>query len=109
MKTNYRNLLRTLPLLALLPVAFQTLARTEIHAEAEAPTSSTTAIAIECAHRYISQSDAARVMRTDSFSQTYAKRQSLYANVARACHRGVRQVLLVVDVPAERQPALASK
>ena len=97
MKTINRNFLRTLPLLALIPLSSQ----------AEAPASTT--IAIECDHRYISQSDAARVLRTDNFSQTYAKRQSLYANVARACHGGVQQVLLVTAVPAERRRTLASR
>lgn len=97
MKTINNKLLWTLPLLALIPLASQ----------AQAPASTT--IAIECEHRYISQSGAARVLRTDNFSQTYAKRQSLYANVARACHGGVQQVLLVTEVPAERRRALASR
>ena len=97
MKTINHNRLWTLSLLAVIPLA----------AQAQAPASAT--IAMECQHRYISQVDAARVMGTDNFSQTYAKRQSLYANVARACQRGVREVLVVVEVPAQTQRALASK
>jgi hypothetical protein len=76
--------LLTLPLLALLPLA----------AYAQPPATSYT-VAVDCDHAYISQRDAARVLRTDNFSQTYTKRQSLYANVARACKSGAGQVLLV--------------
>lgn len=65
-----------------------------------------TTIAIDCAHRYISQRDAARVLGTDNFWQTYAKRQSLYAHVARLCHSGVERVLLVAsDRPPEPRTA----
>lgn len=103
MKTINRNVLRLLPLLALVPVYSQA------QTAAQAPAPASTTIAIECGHRYISQSDAARVLRTDNFSDTYAKRQSLYANVARACHSGVRQVLLVTEVPAESHRTLASR
>ena len=78
-------LLSTLPLLALMALASQ------------AATPATGMIAIDCDHRYISQRDAARVLRTDNFSQTYAKRQVLYADVARACHSGARQVLLATE------------
>ena len=101
MKTINRNFLRALPLLALIPLASQ--------AETPAQPPAGTTIAIECEHRYISQADAGRVLRTDNFSQTYAKRQSLYANVARACHSGIRQVLLVSEVPAVSHRPLASR
>jgi hypothetical protein len=57
--------------------------------------SSATTVAVDCDNRYISQQDAARLLHTDNFSQTYAKRQSLYANVARMCQDGGGQVLLV--------------
>jgi len=88
-------LLSTLPLLALLAFASQ------------AATPATGVIAIDCDHRYISQRDAARVLRTDNFWQTYAKRQALYANVARACHSGVKQVLLVTGEGRGKNRALA--
>ena len=73
----------------------------------QAATPATGVIAIDCDHRYISQRDAARVLRTDNFSQTYAKRQTLYANVARACHSGVKQVLLVTGEGQGKNRTLA--
>lgn len=83
--TNLRTTcLLTLPLSALLPLA----------AYAQPPATTHT-VTVDCDNTYISQRDAARLMRTDNFSQTYTKRQSLYANVARACKSGARQVLLV--------------
>lgn len=83
--TNLRtNCLLTLSLSTLLPLA----------AYAEPPATTYT-VTVDCDRTYISQRDAARVLRTDNFSQTYTKRQSLYANVARACKSGARQVLLV--------------
>lgn len=87
-----------LPLLALLPLL-------PLVAQTEPP--ATGPVAVACEHRYISQRDAARVLRTDNFSQTYAKRQSLYANVARLCHSGVSQVLLVVDEPQPKARTVA--
>lgn len=85
MKRPRNHCLKTLLLLAL--VAPASLA---------APAASTT-IAIECAHRYISQRDAARALGTANFWQTYAKRQSLYAHVARLCQSGVERALLVAS------------
>ena len=83
--TNPRTTcLLTLSLSALLPLV----------AYAQLPATTHT-VTVDCDHTYISQRDAARVMRTDNFSQTYTKRQSLYANVARACKSGARQLLLV--------------
>jgi hypothetical protein len=61
-----------------------------------------TTVSIDCDHRFLSQADAARVLGTANFSQTYAKRQSLYANVARRCQSGASQVLLVVEDPQPR-------
>ena len=49
-------------------------------------------LAIDCQNRYISQRDAGWLMGTDNFSQTYARRAELYANVARACAAGVAAV-----------------
>ena len=89
MKNPRKYGLLTLSLLVLTPLASQA-----------APPASTT-IAIDCESRYISQRDAARVLRTGNIAQTYAKRQSLYATDARVCHSGVEQVLLVTG---ERQP-----
>ena len=66
-------------------------------------------IAINCDHRYISQADAARVLHTDNFSQTYAKRQSLYTNVARTCQKGVDEVLLLAREPRRDLRTLASR
>ena len=80
-----------LPLVVLLPFASQ----------ADSRDDSGDSVTVACGDRYISQRDAARVLHTDNFSQTYAKRQSLYVNIARLCHRGVDQVLLVAN---ERQP-----
>jgi len=83
--TNPRTTcLLTLSLSALLPLV----------AYAQPPATTHT-VTVDCDHTYISQRDAARVLRTDNFSQTYTKRQSLYADVARACKGGARQVLLV--------------
>ena len=97
--TNFRKTyLLTLPLLSLLSLA----------ANAQSPVA-TSLVTVDCEHRYISQRDAARVLRTDNFSQTYAKRQSLYANVARACHGGVKQVLLVAEGRPDSRPKLASR
>lgn len=97
--TNFRKTcLLTLPLLTLLSLA----------ADAQSP-AATSLVTVDCEHRYISQRDAARVLRTDNFSQTYAKRQSLYANVARACHSGVKQVLLVAEGHPDSSPTLASR
>lgn len=97
--TNFRKTcLLTLPLLTLLSLA----------ANAQSP-AATNIVAVDCEHRYISQRDAARVLRTDNFSQTYAKRQSLYANVARLCHGGVDQVLLVANERTPRSRAVASR
>jgi len=98
--TNIRNrCLWMLPLLALLPLV----------AQGEPPAIYNAPIAIDCEHRYISQRDAARVLRTDNFSQTYPKRQSLYANVARLCHGGVEQVLLVTDGRRDGGRTIASR
>ena len=95
MKSIRVYLLSTLPMLTLMALASQ------------AATPATGVIAIDCDHRYISQRDAARVLRTDNFSQTYAKRQTLYANVARACHNGVKQVLLVTGEGQGKNRTLA--
>lgn len=97
MKTPRKHCLWTLPLLALVPLA-----------SLAAPPASTT-IAIACERPYISQRDASRVLHTDNFSQTYAKRQSLYANVARRCQSGVEQVLLVTSERQPRPPTLAAR
>ena len=97
MKPTRVHPLSTLPLLALMALASQ------------AATPATGVIAVDCDHRYISQRDAAHVLRTDNFSQTYAKRQTLYANVARACHSGVKQVLLVTGEDQRRNRTIASR
>jgi len=68
-----------------------------------------TQIVVSCDHRYISQRDAARVMKTDNFSQTYDKRQSLYANLARQCHRGIDQVLLTRNPPTDHPRTVAAR
>lgn len=85
MKRIHIHSLQVIALLALSPLA----------AQADPPANG--GIAVECDHRYISQRDAARVMNTDNLSQTYDKRTTLYANVARICHRGVQRVVLVHD------------
>lgn len=95
------NILRKSPV-SILPVLF--LAAFAAHSAPPAGT-----IAIACDHRYISQADAARVLHTDNFSQTYAKRQSLYANVARTCQKGVDEVLLVAREPRRDPRTLASR
>ena len=89
MSIRRKHFVLILSLLILAPLASQ----------AEPP--ATGIVAIDCEQRYISQRDAARVLHTDNFSQTYDKRQSLYANVARLCQSGVDEVLLVTR---ERQP-----
>jgi hypothetical protein len=78
---------------------------------ADPPATDTTSatVSVDCDHRYLSQADAARVLGTDNFSQTHAKRQSLYANVARRCQSGASQVLLVVDQPQPRVRTLATR
>ncbi|MGH8076110.1 MAG: hypothetical protein ACREPE_02130 [Lysobacter sp.] len=89
--TNFRrHSLQILPLLILMPLASQ----------AEPPVVRNSTVAVECDNRYISQRDAARVLHTDNFSQTYAKRQSLYADVARLCHSGINQVVLMAQTRA---------
>lgn len=92
-----KHLLWTLPLLALAPLASQA-----------APPAAPPVNSIDCDHQYISQRDAARVLHTDNFSQTYAKRQSLYANVARLCQGGFDRVLLVTSEP-KPEPQAARK
>ena len=87
----------TLSMLVLMPLASQ------------AATPASTTIAIDCESRYISQRDAARVLRTDNFAQTYAKRQSRYANVARVCHSEVEEVLLVTGEHQPKPRTLASR
>lgn len=57
------------------------------------------AVLVDCDHRYVSQRDATRVLDTDNFSQTYAKRQALYANLARLCHGRSVNILLVTQPP----------
>ena len=98
--TNLRTTCRvTLPLLALLPLAAYAQPPATIHT-----------VKVDCDLIYISQRDAARVLRTDNFSQTYDKRQALYANVARACKSGVRLVLLVTtDGSHDSSRQLASR
>lgn len=99
MTNLHATCLLTVALLALLPLA--------AHAQ---PPSTTSTFTVDCDHTYISQRDAARVLRTDNFSQTYAKRQSLYANLARACKTGAGQVLLVTTDPGHgRSRPLASR
>lgn len=94
MTTVRKNFLSILPLLTLIPLASQ--AQPFVTNNAAAAT-----IAIDCGHRYINQRDASRIPQTDNFSQTCAKRQSLYANVTRHCQCGVDEVLLAA---IERQP-----
>lgn len=96
MNTNHKSPVSILPLLMLAAFA--------AHAAPPAAT-----IAINCDHRYISQADAARVLHTDNFSQTYAKRQSLYVNVARTCQKGVDKVLLVTGHPQTNMRTIASR
>lgn len=78
-----------------LAVPFLTFA--SLSAQAEPPAVGPSTVTVECEKRYISQSDAARVMHTDNFWQTYAKRQSLYANVARLCQTGISAVVLMAQ------------
>lgn len=49
---------------------------------------------IDCSRRYISQADAARLFGTNNVSHVYARRQTLYANLARACAGGAGTVTL---------------
>jgi hypothetical protein len=40
---------------------------------------------VGCGHRYIGMGDAARLFGTNNTSQVYARRQTSYANLIRAC------------------------
>lgn len=40
---------------------------------------------VDRGHRYISMGDAARLFGTNNTPQVYARRQTLYANLVRAC------------------------
>ncbi len=94
MTTSPNQLLLTAALVALVPLAAPAAGRS---------------VAIDCEHPYISQRDASRVLRTDNFAQTYDKRQTLYANVARRCHGGVDKVLLVNDGRRNESRTIASR
>lgn len=84
-------------------LAVPLLAVASLSAHAEPPAMGPSTVTVDCDHRYISQTDAARVMHTDNFWQTYAKRQSLYANVARLCQTGISQVVLMAHEPQSSQ------
>lgn len=46
-------------------------------------------LTMDCDKRFLSQRQAGWLLGTDNFSQTYARRAALYAEVARACATGV--------------------
>lgn len=62
-------------------------------------TAETRSLTIDCQDRHISQRDAGWLMGTDNFSQTYARRAGLHADIARACARGVAAVRVEMAVP----------
>lgn len=88
-------------------IAVPLLTFASLSTQAGPPAMGSATVTVECDDRYISQRDAARVMHTDNFWQTYAKRQSLYANVARLCHTGISQVVLMAHEPQSNQRSTA--
>ncbi len=93
-----KNLPTVLLALVLMPLATQA-----------QPPDPSTVVSVDCDQRYLSQRDAARVLGTTNFSQTYAKRQTLYANLGRLCSSGVARVLLTAEKPQASTRALASR
>lgn len=66
-------------------------------------------LVIDCKHRYLSQRQASWLMATDNFSQTYARRAQVYAEVGRACAAGVAAVRVESTVPAVARSASARR
>jgi hypothetical protein len=59
-------------------------------------------LTVDCQDRHISQRDAGWLLGIDNFGQTYAKRERLYAEIARVCAAGFTTVRI------ERKPAARS-
>ena len=86
--------LNPIPLPMLLPALLVAVlvASPRLHA-AEAGYSAThRSLTIACDNRYISQRQASWLLGTDNFSQTYARRAALHAEIARTCAAGAAAV-----------------
>ncbi len=77
-------------LMAALPVV-----SSRLHAaEAGYSTPARHSLTIACDKRHISQRQASRLLGIDNFSQAYARRAAIHAQVARACAAGAAAVRL---------------
>ncbi|MEP6632841.1 MAG: hypothetical protein ABJA62_01390 [Luteimonas sp.] len=65
-------------------------------------------VEIDCRHRYVTQQNAARLFGTSNFSQTYAKREGLYVDLARACI-GHRRAILLPATEVTSKPIAARR
>lgn len=63
-----------------------------LHAAGAGDSTTQRSLVLDCDKRYVSQRQAGWLLGTDNFSQTYARRAALYAEVARACAAGVAAV-----------------
>lgn len=63
-----------------------------LHAAGAGDSTAKRSLVLDCDKRYVSQRQASWLLGTDNFSQTYARRAALYAEVARACAAGVAAV-----------------
>ena len=63
-------------------------------------------VQVTCGHRYIAQAEASRLFGTNSASQAYARRRTLYLQLARACagRQGVTTLTILAE-PVAAAPA----
>lgn len=83
-----------LPFLILLPTLLAAVffLSPRLHAAEAGYSAAKRNLTFDCDKRFISQRQASWLLGTDNFSQTYARRAALYAEIARACADGVAAV-----------------
>lgn len=86
--------LNRIPSLILLAVSIAALLITapRLHAAEVGYSAPHRSLTIACDNRYISQRQASWLLGTDNFSQTYGRRATIHAEIARACATGMSVV-----------------